>query len=140
MGFQHIDMTAALRRLADRRIEEAMKEGKFDNLAGAGKDLVLDDMPADENARLMWWCLRILRNNDYTPDEVRWRKIIDSLKDRLPLINDEKRLRETVGQINELVQKLNTLGTNALISGVAPVSLEDELDALRVRVARAAHP
>ena len=62
-----------LRRLADRRIEDAMKEGKFDNLPGKGKPLNLEPMPAEENARLTWWALRILKNNDYTPDEIRSR-------------------------------------------------------------------
>src|SRR3954447_2780799 len=83
MSLTNIDITAALRRLADKRIEDAMKEGKFDNLAGAGQPLDLEPMPAEENARLMWWALRILKNNDFTPEEVRWRKAIDHLRSRL---------------------------------------------------------
>src|SRR5439155_8100542 len=51
MLLHHIDLASALRRLAEKRIEEAMKEGKFDNLAGAGKPLNLEPMPADEGAR-----------------------------------------------------------------------------------------
>ncbi len=39
MGLQSIDMSAVLRRLAEKRIEDAMQEGKFDNLPGAGKPL-----------------------------------------------------------------------------------------------------
>ena len=35
MSFKNVDIESALRRLAERRIEEAMREGKFDNLAGA---------------------------------------------------------------------------------------------------------
>jgi hypothetical protein len=74
MSLKHVDIQSAMRRLTDKRIEEAMAAGKFDNLAGMGKPLELEPMPADENARLMWWSLRILRNNDIIPDEVRWRK------------------------------------------------------------------
>ena len=66
MSLKHIDLDSALRRVAERPIKEAMREGKFDNLAGAGQPLELEPMPAEENARLTWWCLRILRNNDYT--------------------------------------------------------------------------
>jgi hypothetical protein len=55
MSLKDVDITWALRRLADRRIEDAMKEGKFDNLAGKGQPLDLEPMPAEENARLMWW-------------------------------------------------------------------------------------
>jgi len=133
MPFKHIDMEAGMRRLADRRIEEAMKEGKFDGLAGKGLPLNLDPMPAQEDARLTWWALRILRQNDFTPHEVRWRKQIDMLREYLAGARDEPRVRSLVQVINYLVLKINTLGTNALQSGVAAVSLDDELDRVRSR-------
>lgn len=46
MSLKNVDVGDALRRLADKRIEDAMKEGKFDNLEGAGKPLDLEPMPA----------------------------------------------------------------------------------------------
>ncbi len=133
MSFKHVDMEAALRRLADRRIEEAMKEGKFDNLPGAGKPIDLEPMPADENARLTWWAIRILKGNDVTPDEIVWRKRLDTLKSELAEARSERRLRSLVDQINLLVRKLNTLGTNALQSAVCGVELDVELQRLRER-------
>jgi hypothetical protein len=135
MGLQHVDIDAALRRLADMRIEDAMKEGKFDNLAGAGKPLELEPMPAEENARLTWWALRILRNNDFTPDEIQWRKAIDSLRERLASAKAEAEVGPVVRQINELIQKLNTLGTNAMQSGMAPLDEPEEVKRFRVRAA-----
>lgn len=45
MSLRNVDFDAAFRRLADRRIEEAMKEGKFDNLPGKGEDIVIDEAP-----------------------------------------------------------------------------------------------
>jgi hypothetical protein len=131
MSLKDIDMTSALRRLADRRIEEAMKAGKFDNLQGAGKPLVLEDMPADEDVRMTWWAIRILRKNDFTPHEISWRKMIDGLKSELAAAKTETRVIKLVGQINDLVYKINTLGTNALKTPVVGVSLEDELAAFR---------
>src|SRR2546423_1111294 len=119
MGLQHVDIESALRRLADKRIEEGMKEGKFDNLAGAGQPLDLEPMPAEENARLMWWALRILKNNDFTPEEVTWRKAIDHLRSRLHAAIEEAEVIRLVGQANELIRKLNTLGTNALVTDIA---------------------
>src|SRR5436305_3815900 len=83
MSFKNVDIESAMRRLADRRIEEAMREGKFDNLRGMGQPLDLDSAPAEENARMMWWCLRLLKNNDFTPDEIRYRKSIENLKGEL---------------------------------------------------------
>jgi hypothetical protein len=55
VSLKNVDIECALRRIADRRIEEAMREGKFDNLPGAGKPLNLEPMPAEENARMTWW-------------------------------------------------------------------------------------
>ena len=128
-----LEATSVMRRLADRRIEDAMAEGKFDNLAGAGKPLQLEDLPADENARMLWWALRIMRNNDFTPDEIRWRKLIEGLKGELSQSRNESRVRTLVGQINELVLKLNTLGTNAIQLAVTGVDLDAELLKLRQR-------
>lgn len=142
-----VDIDSALRRLAELRIEEAMREGKFDNLPGAGKPIELEPMPADENARLTWWALRILRRNDVTPDEVRWRKQIDRLRGQLDAAEDERQVTVAVRAINALVRQVNTMGTNALPAPVAPASLEDELVRLRQRVRErqavavaAAHP
>jgi hypothetical protein len=136
MSLKNIDIESALRRLADRRIEEAMQQGKFDNLAGMGRPIDLEPAPADENARLMWWALRILRNNDVIPDEIRWRKTIDNLKAELADVRDEKRLKQLVVQINTLVYKLNTLGTNAIKTAVVGVDLQNELNRLAARQAQ----
>ncbi len=133
MSLKNVDIESAMRRLADRRIEEAMREGKFDNLRGMGEPLVLDPAPAEEIARMMWWTLRLLKNNDYTPDEVRYRKAIDHLKASLATAPDGQKVRTLVRQINDLVHKLNTLGTNAINLGIAPVCLDTELTRLMHR-------
>src|SRR5437870_12034978 len=104
MSLKHVDLESALRRLAEKRIEDAMKEGKFDNLAGAGRPLNLEPMPADEGARMTWWMLRIMKQNDFTPHEVVWRKTNDKLKDELSMARDEARVVKLVGQTNELVR------------------------------------
>jgi len=131
MGLADIDIEGGLRRLADRRIEEAMREGKFSNLRGMGEPIDLEPVPAEENARLMWWALRILRNNDCIPDEVRWRKQIDNLKAELASATNVIRVTAIVKTINTLVHRVNTLGTNALNTPVATVSLEQELERVR---------
>jgi hypothetical protein len=136
MGLHNVDIGAALRRLADRRIEDAMKEGKFDNLPGAGKPLNLEPMPAEENARLTWWALRILKNNDYTPEEIRWRKAIEYSKEQLGKARTELEVVKLVAQVNDLVRKLNTLGTNAINTGIAGVDQATELEKFRTRTLR----
>lgn len=131
MSLTDVDLEQAFRRLAERRIEEAMRQGKFDNLQGAGQPLELEPLPADENARMAWWCLRIMKNADFTPEEVRYRKAIDHLKARLAGASDEPLVCRLVDQINDLVRKLNTLGTNAINLGIAPVCKETQLRRLR---------
>jgi hypothetical protein len=133
MSLKNVDLDSALRRLAERRIEDAMKEGKFDNLQGSGQPIELEPVPAAENARLAWWALRILRNNDVIPDEVRMRKELDGLKAQLTDLLDEANLPVLVARINALVYKINTLGTNAMKSGVAGVDLGTERQRFRQR-------
>jgi hypothetical protein len=133
MGLKHIDLDAALRRLAERKIEEAIREGKFNNLPGFGKPLNLEPIPAEENARMRWWALRLLKQNDVIPEEVVWRKRIDRLKDELPKAMTEPRVTAIVNAINALVRQLNTMGTTALSAPVVQVSLEEELARLRER-------
>jgi hypothetical protein len=132
MSFKHLDVESALRRVADRKIEEAMREGKFDNLPGAGKPLDLDPIPTDEKARLLWWALKLLRQNDVVPEEITWRKQIDDLKQKLAAARNEGQVTALVMQINRLVRQLNTLGTNAIASSIAPVSLDAEIKRFRL--------
>lgn len=133
MSLQQVNLDAVLRRLAERHIEEAMKEGKFNHLRGEGRPLNLEPMPADENVRMTWWILRILRHNDFVPDEVRWRKRVDQLKESLARITDESRLEKAVAGINHLIRQINTLGTNALNAPLAPLDLESERRRLQRR-------
>lgn len=138
MSLKNLDIEHALRRLADRRIDDAIKEGKFDNLPGAGAPIQLEAAPAEENARMTWWTLRLLRQNDFTPHEVAWRKAVDHLKAQLDELRDEARLERLVGQINDLVRRVNTLGTNAIHVALAGVDIEVERQRLQERLSRPA--
>jgi len=59
----------ALLYLAERRIEEAIARGEFDDLPGAGRPLELDDVDPllPEELRLAY---RILRNAGFSPGAV----------------------------------------------------------------------
>ncbi len=134
MALHNVDIEGGLRRMADRRIEEAMAEGKFDNLAGMGKPLDLEQPPADEKARLMWWALRIMKQADVTPDEVVHRKQIDVLTAKIDRLTNEAELPALVTRVNEFVRKVNTMGTNALTASVVLLDLDAERDRLRARL------
>ena len=61
-------VTALLYFLAERRIEEAIARGEFDNLPGAGRPLELGDDPlVPEDLRI---ANRILKNAGYVPPEL----------------------------------------------------------------------
>jgi Domain of unknown function (DUF1992) len=54
--------------LAERRIEEALARGEFNDLPGAGRPLALEDDPlVPEELRVAY---RILKNAGYVPPEV----------------------------------------------------------------------
>jgi hypothetical protein len=119
-------LTEAMRRhLVERRIVEAMDAGEFDNLPGAGQPLHIDE-PTAKNPDL-WWVLRMLRQANIVPDEVRYRKQIDLMRDRLADCRDEQDVRRLVGQINEIIRKLNVMGTNVIPTTLAPL---DEAEAI----------
>ena len=80
MSLRNIDIASAMRRIADRLIEDAMKEGKFDNLAGAGKPLELEPIPAEENARATWWAVRLLKKTGNSDLAVKLSKTPDVLR------------------------------------------------------------
>jgi hypothetical protein len=133
------DIDTVMQRLAERRIEEAMRQGKFDNLPGRGQPCEVEPMPVDENARMLWWALRLMKNAGQTPDEIRLRRQLDSLRDELSQATSEARVRALVGSINAVVKHVN-----AIVSGygghtqVAPADLGRELGRLHHRSRRAA--
>ena len=77
----------AFERLAEQRILEAMEQGEFDNLPGAGKPLILNDYPfvPDE----LWMAHKILRNAGCLPPEVEERKEISRLEELLAGLQDD---------------------------------------------------
>jgi hypothetical protein len=124
---KHVDMSSAMRRLAERKIEEAVQNGKFDHLEGAGKPIDLEPMPADENARMLWWAIRLLRKNDVVPDEFKFRKAIDAVLGRIREAKTPTELHVLVPQANELIRRLNTLGTSLASAAYTPLDLQAEL-------------
>jgi DnaJ homologue, subfamily C, member 28, conserved domain len=122
MRMTNIDMEAAIRLIAERRIEQAIEEGKFENLAGAGKPLDLEPIPADESARMIWWALHILKQSGFVPDEVVLRREIEQLKGQIVEESDVARRVQMTRMLNDLIRRHNTMGTNAMTAagGFAP--------------------
>jgi hypothetical protein len=102
-------------KIAERRILEAIREGAFDNLPGAGQPLKLeDDSHVPEDLRVAY---KILKNAGFVPKEVLLRKEIAQAEDLLVGMQDTQAKYRQLKKLNFLITKLNILRK-------APVSLE----------------
>ena len=94
-------------KIADRRILEAIREGVFDNLEGAGRPLKLeDDSQVPEDLRIPY---KILKNAGYVPKEIALRNEIAQAEDLLAEMEDEKAKYRQLKKLNFLIMKLNMM-------------------------------
>ena len=92
-------------RIAERRIIEAIRDGAFDNLPGAGQPLKLDDdSRIPEDLRIPY---KILKNAGFVPPEVALRKEIAKTEDLLSGMEDTKEKYRQLKKLNFLIMKLN---------------------------------
>ena len=90
-----IDIVA---RIAEQKIEEAIRKGELDNLPGAGKPLKLDDdtnVPAELRTSF-----KILKNAGYIPAEMEEIKEIRSLKTLVKTMDDNVERELTIKELN----------------------------------------
>ena len=77
----------SLEKIIEEKILEAIKNGEFDNLPGAGKPQDLDEyFAAPEDVRVGY---SLLKSNKFVPPEVDLLKEIGELREKLTNINDE---------------------------------------------------
>ncbi len=118
------ELISKLDRIADRRIQEAIEAGAFDNLRGAGKPLQMDDdtfVPADMKA-----AFRVLSNSGYAPD---WMALAQEIE------ADIERMRHAADHhFAYLRERLQEIGSNPF----AVKRLRPELERLKAHHRRAA--
>jgi hypothetical protein len=96
-----------LEKIAERKIREAMEQGAFDNLPGAGKPLMLDDYAAvPEEYRMAY---KVLKNAGCIPPELELRKEIVNLRDLLGTIEEDGERRKRLRELNFKLLKLNMM-------------------------------
>jgi hypothetical protein len=94
-------------KIAERRILEAIREGAFDDLPGAGQPLKLeDDSNVPEDLRIAY---KILKNSGYVPKEIALRKEIAQAEDLLDGMEDTKAKYRQLKKLNFLITRLNIL-------------------------------
>ena len=100
-------MDDGFQRIAERRIKEAIDNGMFDDLPGAGKPLALeDDSHLPEDLRIAH---KILKNAGFVPPEVALREEIATAEDLLEGMEDTKAKYRQIKKLNFLVMKLNMM-------------------------------
>ena len=88
-----------LAQIAEEKIREALANGEFDNLPGAGKSLDLSDeanVPGHMRA-----AFKILKNAGFLPQEMQLRKEIAGLREALAVCSDEKKQAQLASMIND---------------------------------------
>ena len=98
---------AALVRVAEERISDAVRRGEFDNLPGSGKPLELeDDRHIPDDLRLAY---KVLKNAECLPPELELKKEIKTAEELLGSMEDEGKKYRQLQKVNFLVMKLNEM-------------------------------
>lgn len=146
-------------RIAERKIQEAIEEGKFDNLPGKGKPLVFDDDPmTPPHLRL---ANRVLKNANVLPDWMQVHKDIATERKeiaalRARLLRDHAKLYDKLTGLpaehfsvlqfavwhakcrEAYLRRLKSLNSSILklsllapstVQPIAPVKTQEEMDA-----------
>jgi hypothetical protein len=107
MSMSRLNVFAALERLAEERIRDAIQRGEFDNLPGRGKPLNLeDDRHIPDDLRLAY---KILKNADCLPPELELKKEISKAEELLSSMKDEGEKYRHLQKLNFLIMKLNEM-------------------------------
>lgn len=93
--------------IAERRIQQAIAEGEFDNLQGKGKPIPDDGLDmVPEELRMSY---KILKNAGIVPEEIELRKGIVQLQDLLNACADEQERKVIRTKINEKLLRYNMI-------------------------------
>lgn len=102
-------------KIAERKIQEAMNNGEFDNLPN-GKYLDLnDDTYVPQDLRMAY---RVLKNACCLPPELELRNEIISLRMMIDSLDDDRERTKKIRELNFKILKLNELRKR-------PFNLED---------------
>ena len=91
----------------EKKIQEAMARGEFDNLSGSGKPLDLDAyFNTPEDLRMAF---AMLKSNEFVPEEVEMFREIAGLDERIKACTDDDERTSLAAQLEERRLKLMLL-------------------------------
>lgn len=117
----------------EQQIQQAQREGLFDDLPGAGRPL-----PGDDGADPHWWTKQLLRREqvDLLPPALALRRSVEKALAALPGLRDERRVRELIEGLDAEIRRVNASVTSGPPTTQAPLDVEAIVaDWRRVRVA-----
>jgi hypothetical protein len=92
-------------KIAERKIQEAIEKGEFENLPNAGRPIKIDDDPnIPQELRIAY---RILKNAGYLPLELELRNEIISLRKMIDALDDDKERIRKIRELNFKLLKFN---------------------------------
>lgn len=110
-------------------IRQAQREGEFDDLPGTGKPLeglgeVYD--PA-------WWAKKLVQreNVNVVPPALEVRRKLERLRQELPGLRNERRVRERLEALDAEIAKVNRTATSGPATSLTRIDVEAELDGWR---------
>jgi len=105
-------MLDALQIIAERRITEAIREGKFNSDKWKGKPL-----PAEDNSFVpddLRMAYKVLKNAGFLPPEIETKKEISKLEELIAKTDDEHTRLKQLNKLNFLILKLNSMRKSAI--------------------------
>lgn len=95
------------RLIAERKIQEAMEEGAFDELEGSGQPLDLSEDPYEDPADRM--AHRLLKNNGFAPEWIEEAKEIEAESRRLRTRVDSSSsdFQRQIAELNRKIEAFN---------------------------------
>jgi hypothetical protein len=100
-------MITGFEKIVEERIRRALAAGEFEDLAGKGEPLALEDTSTvPEDLRLAF---KILKNADCLPPEVELRKDIERTEDLIAAMPETVEKYRALKRLNFLIMKLNAM-------------------------------
>ena len=117
-------MITGFEKIVEERIQQAQKNGEFDNLQGSGKPLVFEDEGRVSGELSLAY--KILKNADCLPPELELKKEITKTEELLSGMEEPFEKYCLLKKLNFLIMKLNSM-RNTPIMFEAPQQYEAKL-------------
>lgn len=93
--------------LVESKIQKAMANGEFNNLKNKGKPLDLSKYYATPGHLRLGY--QILKNAGYLPEEIRLKKEMERIKERIRKSTSEQRKQKLLKNLSDISQQFNFL-------------------------------